>query len=402
MFQKKGSQLDAYIKVMSQLKDIVQDDIMTTVADRDRFLVYYPGDKMRVPIKAGDRVPAEDPLYTTIRENKIIQAIVPKEVYGIPFKAVTYPIQNESGECIGAIGYAKSLDKEYAIRDTLDNTERLVRGSKQGLEAIVEHVASIAGKTQANSAAVQQITASVDEMTGVVNEVHEIVDDTQHFSHKVMESAVSGETAVQSIVNSVHDIDQSSQNAASLIQDFYDSTQKIGSIVDMIKQISEQTNLLALNAAIEAARAGENGRGFAVVAEEVRKLAEQSKDSTQSISSLISEIQGNIEGVITAVTHTGSIIQGSVTMTEALGLSITGILENMRTVDDKIQDITEKSSKQLGMARHVSTAIESIAQSVIETAQSSNNISMEAHRQMEMFVENGVRLNEAMKSLTED
>lgn len=113
--------IQSYLNVIPKLKDIIQEDVMTSVTDKTHFLGYYPGDKLKMDLKPGTPIPESDPLLKTIRENIIISAVVPKEVYGFPFKAVTYPITNAQGEIIGAVGFAKSLESQYKVEETAES-----------------------------------------------------------------------------------------------------------------------------------------------------------------------------------------------------------------------------------------------------------------------------------------
>ncbi len=108
----------------------------------------------------------------------------------------------------------------------------------------------------------------------------------------------TGSKELEMMVSHVNEVQSSFSQVINMIEHLSSSIAEISGITNIISGISEQTNLLALNAAIEAARAGEQGKGFAVVAEEVRKLAEESKRSTDNIISLIQSVNNNSEKVI--------------------------------------------------------------------------------------------------------
>ena len=110
---------------------------------------------------------------------------------------------------------------------------------------------------------------------------------------------------VQANIDKMIVLKQRIQIIAELILELSEYIQQIGSIIGLVEDIAEQTNMLALNAAVEAARAGEHGKGFAVVAGEIRKLADESKQATTKISSLINDIQHTTNSTVMA-TEEGS------------------------------------------------------------------------------------------------
>lgn len=251
--------IEAFLEVLPHLKDIIQEDIMTSVTDTTHFLGYFPGDKMKMDLPVGTLIPEGDPLKITIKENRIISSIVSKEVYGFPFKAVTYPIRDSNGKVIGAVGYAKSLENKFRIEEFSETL----------------------------SSALQQISANVQELS-------------------------SSSQVLSNVLNNIIKTTKTTQDKIS----------ETDSIIESIRKISSQSNLLGLNAAIEAARAGEQGKGFSVVAEEMRKLAIQSNESAKKVSQALFEMKRSIEEIIKLINETGVLAESQAASTEEVNASL--------------------------------------------------------------------------------
>lgn len=163
---------------------------------------------------------------------------------------------------------------------------------------------------------------------------------------------------------------------------------RINDITNLIDSIAEETNLLALNAAIEAARAGEGGKGFAVVAEEVRKLAEQSKESAKEITEVIKEISADTQVIISASGEVGNNLENSLAVIEDSINSFGGIVTSIEGIVPKIEELAESSvniekenaaivnmvENASAIAEEVSASSEEISASIKEMNNLSENV----------------------------
>jgi methyl-accepting chemotaxis protein len=228
-------------------------------------------------------------------------------------------------------------------------------------EQVTRSSAAQAESSSSVAAAVEQASVSVSETAANAQSANEIVGKARAGVERAL--AVMAKTVGN--VGGIADLIRASGNSVAQLEQ---SSQKIGGIVQVIKEIADQTNLLALNAAIEAARAGEQGRGFAVVADEVRGLAERTAKATQEIAALIGDIQSQIGGTVSGMQQANAQTTESLTLVNSTEAALRNIGKDSDEVARNVQSIADAIREQDAAIHQVASNIERIAQMTEENS----------------------------------
>lgn len=259
------------------------------------------------------------------------------------------------------------------ISANLSASSEELSASGEEVSASAEHVGTaiqdVASGAEEQSAQAQETNALLDELTDQINMVNSSSEAMNRKAGEVTDNIEIGDKSIENSVAEVNKLKQNSNNVANAIDSLADSSQRIGEIVQLIKDISAQTNLLALNAAIEAARAGEAGRGFSVVADEIRELAEQSGEATDEISDLIGGIQKDVEVSVKNMKQTEEAVDTSVNSIEESGKSFDDIRKAALVLNNIIENISKQAEKMQVNSNEVESAVKQIAE-VSQTAAS--------------------------------
>lgn len=202
--------------------------------------------------------------------------------------------------------------------------------------------------------------SSVDKLSKIVAKAQDSAKLISDKSKQFMNVSNKEHETVQTNIKKMLTLKQKIQIIAELILELSEHTQQIGSTIGIVEDIAEQTNMLALNAAVEAARAGEHGKGFAVVASEIRKLADESKQATSKIISLIYDIQQATNSTVMATEEGSKEIEMGVEIAHNIAGSIDEFKNIINTTVDAVQEIVIDTRTQSDSVDEVSKLIKSV------------------------------------------
>jgi methyl-accepting chemotaxis protein len=301
------------------------------------------------------------------------------QLFGVTYRAQYEPLKSDQGQIIGAFFVGHELVKH---KDTGDEILALARGintvasefgsfisgltkasesvSKAANE-LADHSEKVAHSSRQQSEATSSTASAVEEMTVSINHVADHASSTEVNSIKTRDLSENGELIVQDASKEILRIAESIKNLSLVIASLGQHSKEIGDIVMVIKGVADQTNLLALNAAIEAARAGEYGRGFAVVADEVRKLAENTGNATLRISSMIDNIQRQINDSMISMNESQNQVQTGVLLAERAKESLGSIRKETGRTLEMVSEISSATKEQSNASQDIAQHIETIA-----------------------------------------
>ncbi len=210
-----------------------------------------------------------------------------------------------------------------------------ISSSSAEILAMTTQVASSASET---ATSVSETTTTVEEVKQTSQVSSQKAKYVSESAHKTMQVSQSGKKSVDESIKVMNHIREQMQAIAESIVRLSEQSRAIGEIISTVNDLAEQSNLLAVNASIEAAKAGEQGKGFAVVAQEVKNLAEQSKQATAQVRTLLNDVQKATAAAVMATEQGNKAVEAGVKQSTEAG-------ESIRTLADSIAESAQAATQ---------------------------------------------------------
>ena len=267
---------------------------------------------------------------------------------------------------------------QQGIQRMTAELRELIGGISDGVTQIASAAEQLSAVTEQTSAGVNnqkvetdQVATAMHEMTATVQEVARNAEHASEAAVAADQQAREGDKVVAQAIEHIEHLAAEVVRSTDAMLHLKQESDKIGSVLDVIKSVSQQTNLLALNAAIEAARAGEAGRGFAVVADEVRSLAQRTQTSTEEIEQLIVGLHNGTQLVANSMDNSRLLTDSSVELTRRAGDSLGTITHTVSTIQSMNLQIAAAAEQQSSVAEEINRSVLNVRDVSEQTAAAS-------------------------------
>ncbi|HLV33797.1 MAG TPA: methyl-accepting chemotaxis protein [Spirillospora sp.] len=277
-----------------------------------------------------------------------------------------------------------------SLNTMVESLSHMAQQIRAAATAVLNASLEIQAATRQQAASATEQSAAVTQTVTTVEEVETTVEQTAERARAVADSSRAsrdvsyhGQSAIADIIQGMQVIQQRVENIAGTILKLSEHTQQIEEIIGTVNEIADQSKLLALNASIEAARAGENGRGFSVVALEVRKLAEQSREATARVQSILNEIQQATNTAVMVTEEGSKSAAAGMLLVERAGSAIQTLTAKLEEASQAAVQIAASTQQQTNGMQQLAAAMMQIRQASIQAAASTQQTEQSAHNIIE-------------------
>ena len=269
-----------------------------------------------------------------------------------------------------------------SIKTMVERLRSQISEITEGINVLTSSTSKImASVTQLASSSVETAT-SVSETTTTVEEVKQIAEVSNHKAKEVSESAIKtaenskeGTKAINNTIEGMNRVKQQMDSIANMVVSLSEQSLAVGEITSTVNDLAEQSNVLAVNAAIESAKAGEPGKGFTVVAQEIKNLAERSKEATAEIGSILKDILKSVSAAVMATEEGGKTVEEGLKLTVISGETIKTLSDSVDEAASVMIQIAASSQQQFEGVAQIVFAMENIKESSVQAAASTQQTS---------------------------
>jgi methyl-accepting chemotaxis protein len=312
-----------------------------------------------------------------VKNRDLNQSLDLNEFQGL--ESVSTSFNNMMEELRAILGSLKTISLELVQASEILNT------NSEGINATMDDISAtmddIAHGASEQASEAEKAVNLITHLSQQIHLVHENTTNVADDSENMRELNTQGIRAVETLKSANIRSARTAEEVSQFIRSFVEKSQSIGEFVTTINTIAEQTNLLALNAAIEAARAGEAGRGFAVVADEVRKLADSSKQSTEHVEEIMEGILKEADTAFAMMDTMDEVVAEQTDAVDNTAKTFNIIATNIEDIINRINDISESIAIMEKDKDDVTYAMQNISAVSEEAAAASQEIAAATQEQ---------------------
>lgn len=244
-------------------------------------------------------------------------------------------------------------------------------------DRVTQSISQLAEGATQQAESTENGSVRINNIAEMISYIAQDMQASEQLAEDAMGSMLTVKESIQYQEEKMEESKKISSQVGEAVSDLMEKSNEIGKILQVIKSVADQTNLLALNAAIEAARAGEHGKGFAVVSDEIRKLAEQSGESSKQITEIISDVQRGIENTVKQIEKSGQLsweqekaLNQTIQVIEVISDKVDSITTKVKAVSGATESLTEDSKEAEDMIATIASISEETAAGTEEASAS--------------------------------